>query len=115
MGKSDEKQTKKRAHHKATETSKHAATGERKHKQKSCFDTTLGGSPFEIACTDNDGGLRHSQWCDLFRQLCEFKVQNGHCRVPQQYSANPKLGKRVSKQCRKNTEEYGRRVNFYNS
>ena len=108
MGKSDEKQTKKRAHHKATGTSKHAATGERKDKQKSSFDTTLESSPFETAYTDNDVGLRHSQWRDLFRQLCEYKVEIGRCCVSQQYSANPELGNRVSKQrmkYRKNTEE----------
>jgi hypothetical protein len=47
--------------------------------------------PSEATRTD-DEGTRHSQWCDQFRQLCEFKVQLGHCRVPSKYSANPKLG-----------------------
>ena len=48
---------------------------------------------FEAA---DDEGLRHSQWRDNFRQLCEYKVQFGHCIVPQPYySANPKLGKWV--------------------
>jgi hypothetical protein len=37
-------------------------------------------------------------WSLQFRQLCEFKVQFGHCRVPQQYSANPKLRQWVSTQ-----------------
>jgi hypothetical protein len=49
----------------------------------------------------------HSQWRDLFRQLCEYKVQFGDCLVPARYSTNPKLGKWVLKQrarYRKNTE-----------
>ena len=46
----------------------------------------------------DDEGTRHSQWCDQFRQLCEFKVQLGHCRVPVRYSANPKLGNWVMTQ-----------------
>ena len=86
MGKSDEKQTKKRAHKaKATD-------GEIKHKNKPSFDAMT------FKATDNDGGLRHSQWQDLFRQLCEYKVQFGNCLVPQKYSANPKLGNWVAKQ-----------------
>ena len=96
MGKSDANQTKKRSHKaKATD-------GEIKHKNKPSFDAMT----FEA--TDNDGGLRHSQWRDLFRQLCEYKVEIGRCRVSQQYSANPELGKWVSKQrmkYRKNTKE----------
>ena len=58
--------------------------------------------------TDNDGGLRHSQWRDLFRQLCEYKVQFGDCLVPKKYSANPKLGRWVDHQrsrYKDNTEE----------
>jgi hypothetical protein len=35
--------------------------------------------------------LHHSQWCDHFRQLCEYKAQFGDCNVPQPYSANLKL------------------------
>jgi hypothetical protein len=53
--------------------------------------------PPSFDAADNEGS-RHSQWCDLFRQLCEFKVQFGHCLVPQQYAANPKLGTWVSRQ-----------------
>ena len=51
---------------------------------------------------DTDQALRrHAEWCSLFRELCEFKVQFGHCIVPQLYSDNPKLGNWVSTQ-RKN-------------
>jgi hypothetical protein len=83
MGKSDEKQTKERAH---------KATGESKqHKNKPSFDAAT----FEAT---DDGGFFHSQWRDLFRQLCEYKAQFGDCRVPQQYSANPKLGRWVTNQ-----------------
>ena len=95
MGKSDEKQTKKKAHKaKATD-------GEIKHKIKPSFDAAT----FEA--TDNEG-TRHSQWRDLFRQSCEYKAQSGDCRVPNRYSVNPKLGIWVSMQRtrhRKNTEE----------
>jgi hypothetical protein len=97
MGKSNANQTKKRSHKaKATDG------GEIKHKNKPSFDAMT----FEAI--DNDGGLRHSQWCDLFRQLCEFKVKFGHCLVAQRYSANPKLGIWVNTQRQRykdNTEE----------
>ena len=83
MGKSDEQQTKKRAH-KATD-------GESKHKNKPSFDATI----FEAT---NDEGCRQSHWGDHFRQLCEFKVQFGHCLVPIRYSANLKLGQWVARQ-----------------
>ena len=96
MGKSDEMQTKKRAHK--------ATAGESKDK-----NNTLGRSPLAVTfeATD-DGGLRHSQWCEHFRQLCEYKIQFGDCIVPFKYPANPKLGVWVSKQrikYRKHTEE----------
>ena len=96
MGKSDEKQTKKRAHK--------ATAGESKDK-----NNTLGRSPLAVTfeATD-DGGLRHSQWCEHFRQLCEYKIKFGDCIVPFKYPANPKLGVWVSKQrikYRKHTEE----------
>ena len=101
MGKSDEKQIKKRAH-KATD-------GASKHKNKPSFNT-LGSSPFEntFEAIDNDGGLRHSQWRDRFRQFCAYKVQFGHCLLPQWYAANPTLGKWVNTQrryCRWHQEE----------
>ena len=83
MVKSDEQQTKKRAH-KATD-------GESKHKNKPSFDATI----FEAT---NDEGYRQSHWGDHFRQLCEFKVQFGHCLVPIRYSANLKLGQWVARQ-----------------
>jgi hypothetical protein len=83
MGKSDEKQTKKRAH-KATD-------GESKNKNKPSFDATN----FEAT---NDEGTHHSQWRDHFRQLCEFKVQFGHCLVAYRYAANLKLGQWVATQ-----------------
>ena len=96
MGKSDANETKKRAHKaKATD-------GEIKHNNKPSFDAAL------LEATDNEEGPHQSQWRDLFRQLCEYKVQFGDCLVPQRYSANPKLGKWVSKErvrYRKNTEE----------
>ena len=37
-------------------------------------------------------------WSEQFQQLCEYKVQFGHCVVPHNYSANNKLGKWVSTQ-----------------
>ena len=83
MGKSEEKQIKQRAH-KATDS-------ESKHKNKPSFDATN----FEAT---NDEGTHHSQWCDHFRQLCEFKVQFGHCLVPRQYADNLKLGRWVATQ-----------------
>jgi hypothetical protein len=39
-----------------------------------------------------------SIWGECFQQLREFNVQFGHCRVPRQYAANPKLGSWVSLQ-----------------
>ena len=78
-------QAEKRAHK--------AADSESKQKKQLSFDSTL-GTTFE----DNDGGVYHSQWCDHFRRLYEFKVQFGHCLVPQHYPADPKLGKWVSNQ-----------------
>jgi hypothetical protein len=83
MGKSDEKQTKKRA--------RKATDGGSKHKNKPSVDAAT----FEAT---DDEGLRHSHWRDQFRQLCEYKVQFGHCTVPARYSANPKLGNWVSSQ-----------------
>ena len=88
MGKSDEKKTKERA--------RKPTNGESKHKNKNT-------PRFNI-----DGGLRRSQWRNHFRQICEYKIQFGHCIVPQQYSTNPKLGQWVSRQrrnYRKHTEE----------
>ena len=37
-------------------------------------------------------------WNDRFDQLCEYKVQFGHCRVPNNFHKHPKLGKWVSTQ-----------------
>jgi hypothetical protein len=37
-------------------------------------------------------------WNECFEQLLEFKAQFGHCLVPQQYSANSKLGRWVANQ-----------------
>jgi hypothetical protein len=96
MGKSDANQTKKRSHKaKATD-------GEIKHKNKPSFDAMT------LEAIDNDGGLRHSQWQDLFRQLCEYKVQFGDCLVPRGYPTNLKLGIWVNRQRNRykdNTEE----------
>jgi hypothetical protein len=94
MGKSDEKETKKRAH-KATD-------GESKHKKQPSVNA-LGSksSIFETPFQENDGGLRHSQWRHHFQHVFEYNVKFGNCRVP--YStvmqpANPKLGTWVAKQ-----------------
>ena len=98
MGKSDKEQTKKRAH-KAIGNSKHKATdGDSKNKKQSTLDA-LGSSPFETAYeVTDDGGARHSRWCELFRQMCEYKVHFGDCLVPRRYSVNPKLGRWVAAQ-----------------
>ena len=37
-------------------------------------------------------------WSEQFEQLCAYKVQFGHCSVPQKYSANPRLGQWVKNQ-----------------
>ena len=37
-------------------------------------------------------------WNERFRQLCEFKIQFGHCVVPVKYSVNPELGRWVKYQ-----------------
>jgi hypothetical protein len=112
MGKSDEKQTKKIVHKATAGESKHLKPeADRGHndaiktrvgqlindKKRPSFDT-LGSNPFATTFEDKDGGFRHSQWCDSFRQLCEYRVQFGHCLVPQGYSPNPKLGQWVSNQ-----------------
>ena len=84
--------------HRATATgeSKHkAADGESNNKNKPGFDT-LGIISLDATFENNKIELlRHSRWRDNFRQLCEYKVQFGHCRVPAKYSANPKLGEWV--------------------
>ena len=36
-----------------------------------------------------------ASWNERFQQMLEFKVQFGHYLVPQQYSANPNLGRAV--------------------
>ena len=46
-----------------------------------------------------------SIWNERVEQLCEYKVQFGHCVVPVKYPVNPKLGKWVSKQ-RQNYKVY---------
>jgi hypothetical protein len=90
MGKSDEKQTKEVAHK--------AADDESKHKIQPSFDTLK--PRFDAAAFEaiDKEGSRHCQWRELFRQLCEYKVQFGDCLVPRKYDANPKLGNWVSKQ-----------------
>ena len=40
----------------------------------------------------------HVSWDERFQQLVEYKKQNGHCRVPQRYKANPQLGRWVNTQ-----------------
>ena len=39
-------------------------------------------------------------WSLRLQQLCGFKEQFGHCLVPRQYAANPKLGTWVNTQRR---------------
>jgi hypothetical protein len=98
MGKTDQWQSKKRSC-KAPSKSKHKSTdGDSKHKKQPSFDATK----FEAT---NDDCHRHSKWRYQFQLLCDFKVQFGHCAVPKRYSANPKLGKWVSKQ-RHNSQLY---------
>ena len=100
MGKSEEKQTEKRAH-KATDS-------DSKHKNKPSF-ATLGSSPFATTFEAiDDDGTQHSLWRNHFRQLCEYKVQFGDCIVPQKYAANPNLSTWVRyqrTQCRDYREE----------
>ena len=102
MGKSDDNQSKNKAHKATCSESKHKAfDGESKHKHK----PSVNAADFEAT---DDEGIRHSQWRDQFRQLCEYKVQFGHCLVPSRYAANPKLGRWVWYQrgrYRLNTEE----------
>jgi len=40
----------------------------------------------------------NTAWNLMFDELRTFKDSEGHCKVPQRYSDNPKLGKWVSKQ-----------------
>ena len=89
MGKSEENKTVTRAHE--------ATNCESKYKKQPSFDS-IGSGPFAVTFADNDEGLRRSQWQDRFRQMCEYKIQFGHCIVPQQYSANPKRGSWVPNQ-----------------
>ena len=44
------------------------------------------------------GTSQTDSWSVRLQQLCEFKVEFGHCRMPQEYAANLKLGKWVNKQ-----------------
>jgi hypothetical protein len=92
MDKSDDKHTKTGAH-KATD-------GESKHKSKNRPSVdTLRSSPLATTFEATEAtDVRHSQWCVLFGQLCDYKVQFGHCRVPRKYSANRTLGLWVTAQ-----------------
>ena len=47
---------------------------------------------------DFDWDATNASWNALLEQLTEFKVQLGHCLVPNKYSANPELGRWVSNQ-----------------
>jgi hypothetical protein len=94
MGKADQEQTQKRTQKATSCKSKHKPNdGESKHKKQPSFDATKFEAP------DHEGSL-HCKWRDQFRQLCEFKVQFGHCFVSKGYSANPKLGVWVATQRR---------------
>jgi hypothetical protein len=92
MGKSDENQTKKSVHRAADSSESKHNDGESNNNNKPGFDT-LGIISLDATFENNKIDLlRHSRWRDTFRQLCEYKVQFGHCRVPVRYSVNPQLG-----------------------
>lgn len=44
--------------------------------------------------------ISEAQWEDMFRILVDYKKENGHCNVPQNYSANRALGSWVNIQRR---------------
>jgi hypothetical protein len=96
---------------KASNQTNSPADGESKHKNKPGFGAlgSTRSSPFVTTFEANyDKGVRHSERRDHFRQLCEYKVQYGHCLVPRQYSANTRLDTWVRYQrarYRKSTEE----------
>jgi hypothetical protein len=52
----------------------------------------------ELESIGFDWGTSQTDWSVRFQQMREFKVQFGHCLVPQQYAANPKLGVWVNTQ-----------------
>ena len=90
MGKSDEKE--KRAHKANTDGDNS------KHKNQTSLPLLLALDHYTTFNSSDAALRRHSRWCDLFRQMCEFKVQSGHCNVPERYSPNPKLGSWVHQQ-----------------
>jgi len=59
-----------------------------------------------------DEGRKKSNvsWDERFQQLVEYKDQNGHCRVPQNYKANPELGSWVSMQRVAYRKQSGRKI-----
>eukprot|EP00873_Tetraselmis_striata_P026272 jgi/Tetstr1/446536/TSEL_034061.t1 len=44
------------------------------------------------------GGAGEERWLAMYEQLAAFKKQEGHCRVPNRYATNPKLGRWVMTQ-----------------
>lgn len=49
---------------------------------------------------DNDDPTENSNdpWMNMYRQMREYRIINGHCKVPMKYSRNPKLGWWVANQ-----------------
>ena len=89
MSKSDGKKTKKRAQKATNSKIKHKATA-CESKDKPSSEAT----DFEAA--DDESRFHQCLWRDFYRQLCEYKVQFGHCLVPRKCDVNPKLGRWVS-------------------
>ena len=52
----------------------------------------------ELESVEFEWDLLADFWSVRFRDLCEFKVESGHCFVPLRYSPKPKLGRWVTKQ-----------------
>jgi hypothetical protein len=77
----------------------------RKNKEENSTSTStkaehiraLDGIGFDWGGADRTD-LASSMWIVRFQQLCEYKVEFGHCRVPQRYADNPKLTQWVKTQ-----------------
>jgi hypothetical protein len=81
--------TQRTLHRKNTEEKATSLTAERVR--------ALDGIGFDWGTSKTD---LESIWSKRFQQLSEFKVQFGHCLVPREYAANPKLGRWVNNQRR---------------
>ena len=49
-------------------------------------------------CQQQNYSIHDKLWYKRYSELMDFKLQNGHCNVPQRYASNHKLGKWVHKQ-----------------